>query len=128
MVSMVRALIADPALVNKARDGEEHLIRPCIGSNFGCVGNLMSTGTLVVRRQRGRRRGDDGQLRAPSPADGAQAGARRRRRSGGLEAARTAALRGHEVHLYEATRRLGGQVAIAASRPTGRTSGRSPSG
>ena len=35
----------------------------------------------------------------------------------GLEAARTAALRGHEVHLYEATRRLGGQVSIASSAP-----------
>ena len=35
----------------------------------------------------------------------------------GLEAARTAALRGHEVHLHEATRQLGGQVAIAASVP-----------
>ena len=35
----------------------------------------------------------------------------------GLEAARTAALRGHDVVLYEATRRLGGQVAIAARAP-----------
>lgn len=35
----------------------------------------------------------------------------------GLEAARTAALRGHEVVLHEATRRLGGQVAIAARAP-----------
>ena len=35
----------------------------------------------------------------------------------GLEAARTAALRGHEVHLHEATRQLGGQVAIAATAP-----------
>jgi pyruvate/2-oxoglutarate dehydrogenase complex dihydrolipoamide dehydrogenase (E3) component len=35
----------------------------------------------------------------------------------GLEAARAAALRGHEVHLHEATRRLGGQVTIAATAP-----------
>jgi len=35
----------------------------------------------------------------------------------GLEAARTAALRGHEVVLYELKRRLGGQVGIAASAP-----------
>jgi hypothetical protein len=35
----------------------------------------------------------------------------------GLEAARTAALRGHDVVLHEATRHLGGQVAIAARAP-----------
>ena len=44
MVSMVRALIADPGLVNKAKQGNTDLIRPCIGSNFGCVGQIMSTG------------------------------------------------------------------------------------
>ena len=44
MVSMVRALIADPELVNKARRLEEHRIRPCIGTNIGCVGQLMSQG------------------------------------------------------------------------------------
>jgi NADPH-dependent 2,4-dienoyl-CoA reductase/sulfur reductase-like enzyme len=35
----------------------------------------------------------------------------------GLEAARTAALRGHEVHLYEMASHLGGQVRMAASAP-----------
>jgi len=42
MVSMVRALIADPELVNKARRGEENRIRPCISCNMGCVGEVMS--------------------------------------------------------------------------------------
>ena len=42
MVSMVRALLADPELVNKARRGDEDLIRPCIGTNMGCVGRLMA--------------------------------------------------------------------------------------
>jgi pyruvate/2-oxoglutarate dehydrogenase complex dihydrolipoamide dehydrogenase (E3) component len=35
----------------------------------------------------------------------------------GLEAARTAAMRGHKVELHEASRRLGGQVALAAEAP-----------
>jgi len=35
----------------------------------------------------------------------------------GMEAARTAAMRGHAVELHEASRRLGGQVALAASAP-----------
>jgi len=116
MVSMVRALIADPSLVNKARDGEEHLIRPCIGSNFGCVGNLMSTGTLscVVNVAAAE---ETTVSFEPSPAEVHKRVLVAGGGPGGLEAARTAALRGHEVHLYEATRRLGGQVAIAASAP-----------
>jgi 2,4-dienoyl-CoA reductase-like NADH-dependent reductase (Old Yellow Enzyme family) len=117
MVSMVRALIADPHLVNKARRGDEHLIRPCIGSNFGCVGNLMSTGTLscVVNVAAAQETTVSFEPTGPAPV---------RKRvlvvgggPAGLEAARTAALRGHEVHLHEATRHLGGQVAIAATAP-----------
>jgi 2,4-dienoyl-CoA reductase-like NADH-dependent reductase (Old Yellow Enzyme family) len=46
MVSMVRALIADPELVNKAQRGEEDQVRPCIGSNMGCVAQLLATGKL----------------------------------------------------------------------------------
>jgi 2,4-dienoyl-CoA reductase-like NADH-dependent reductase (Old Yellow Enzyme family) len=117
MVSMVRALIADPALVNKARRGEEHLIRPCIGSNFGCVGQLMTTGMLSCVVNVAAARESTVPHDPPGPAP-------ERKRllvvgggPAGLEAARTAALRGHDVHLHEATRRLGGQVAIAATAP-----------
>ena len=117
LVSMVRALIADPALVAKARRGDEHLIRPCIGSNFGCVGQLMSTGRLSCVVNVAAAQESTVSYEPPAPAP-------ERRRvlvvgggPAGLEAARTAALRGHEVHLHEATRQLGGQVAIAASAP-----------
>lgn len=117
MVSMVRALIADPGLVNKARRGEEHLIRPCIGSNFGCVGQLMTTGMLSCVVNVAAAQETTVPHDPPGPAP-------QRKRvlvvgggPAGLEAARTAALRGHEVHLHEATRRLGGQVAIAATAP-----------
>ncbi len=117
MVSMVRALIADPELVNKSQRGEAHLVRPCIGSNIGCVGQLMSTGVLscVVNVAAAQE--------ATVTAEPVGRAATRKRvlvvggGPAGLEAARTAALRGHEVHLHEATRRLGGQVAIAATAP-----------
>jgi 2,4-dienoyl-CoA reductase-like NADH-dependent reductase (Old Yellow Enzyme family) len=117
MVSMVRALIADPELVNKSQRGESHLVRPCIGSNIGCVGQLMSTGVLscVVNIAAAQETVVSFDPPGPAPV---------RKRvlvvgggPAGLEAARTAALRGHEVHLYEANRRLGGQVAIAATAP-----------
>jgi 2,4-dienoyl-CoA reductase-like NADH-dependent reductase (Old Yellow Enzyme family) len=117
MVSMVRALLADPELVNKARRGEEHRIRPCIGTNIGCVGQLMSGSPLscVVNPAAARER-----LITFEPADKAAHQKRVLIVGGGpagLEAARTAALRGHEVHLHEAGQRLGGQVAIAAAAP-----------
>jgi 2,4-dienoyl-CoA reductase-like NADH-dependent reductase (Old Yellow Enzyme family) len=117
MISMVRALIADPELVNKSQRGEAHLVRPCIGSNVGCVGQLMSSGVLscVVNVSAAQETAVSFEPTGPAPE---------RKRvlvvgggPAGLEAARTAALRGHEVHLYEATRRLGGQVAIAATAP-----------
>jgi 2,4-dienoyl-CoA reductase-like NADH-dependent reductase (Old Yellow Enzyme family)/thioredoxin reductase len=117
MVSMVRALIADPGLVNKSQRGDTALVRPCIGSNIGCVGQLMSTGVLSCVVNVAAAQETSVSFEPPGPA------AQRRRvmvvggGPAGLEAARTAALRGHDVHLYEATRRLGGQVAIAASAP-----------
>jgi len=117
LVSMVRALIADPELVNKAQRGDEASIRPCIGSNIGCVGQLMATGRLgcVVNVAAAQEQKVSFEPEGPAPV------AKRVLVVGGgpagLEAARTAALRGHEVHLHEATRNLGGQVAIAATAP-----------
>jgi 2,4-dienoyl-CoA reductase-like NADH-dependent reductase (Old Yellow Enzyme family) len=117
LVSMVRALIADPELVNKARRGEADRVRPCIGSSIGCVGQLMATGRLscvvnVAAATEGtvtfEPSGRSANPRKVLVVGGGPAG---------LEAARTAALRGHTVELHEATRRLGGQVAIAATAP-----------
>ena len=117
MVSMVRALIADPGLVNKAKQGNTDLIRPCIGSNFGCVGQIMSTGKLgcVVNVAAAKETevtfepsGKPKSIEKILIVGGGPAG---------LEAARTAAILGHDVHLHEATKRLGGQVTIAASAP-----------
>ena len=117
MVSMVRALIADPGLVSKAKQGNSELIRPCIGSNFGCVGQIMSTGKLgcVVNIAAAQETEvsfePEGISKTPEKILIVGGG------PAGLEAARTAAIRGHDVHLHEATKQLGGQVAIAASAP-----------
>jgi hypothetical protein len=114
---MVRALIADPELVNKARRREEHRIRPCIGSNMGCVGQLMSTGRIscvvnvAAAREGSVSHDPDQQALAPRHLLVVGGG------PAGLEFARTAALRGHRVELHEAMQQLGGQTAIAARAP-----------
>jgi 2,4-dienoyl-CoA reductase-like NADH-dependent reductase (Old Yellow Enzyme family) len=117
MVSMVRALIADPELVNKARRLEEHRIRPCVGTNMGCVGQLMTRGVLScvvnVAAAQESRVSFEPEDRAAVPRKILVVGGG----PAGLEAARTLALRGHRVTLHEATRRLGGQVLLAAAAP-----------
>ena len=117
MVSIVRGMIADPQLVVKARTGREAEIRPCIGTSMGCVANLMTTGKLqcVVNVAAGNETTVPFETPAPAPSTkkvlvigGGPAG---------LEAARTAALRGHDVELYEMAGFLGGQVRSRRAAP-----------
>jgi 2,4-dienoyl-CoA reductase-like NADH-dependent reductase (Old Yellow Enzyme family) len=115
MVSMVRALIADPHLVRKSRDGRVAEVRPCIGTNQACPGPPTGHVECVVNPAAGY----EGQFETDEFEKVAEP--RRILVAGGgpagLEAARTAALRGHEVLLCEMTGQLGGQVTIAGSAP-----------
>lgn len=119
VVAVARALIADPEWVQKAATAPE-TIRPCIGGNQGCFGNLYVNRplTCTVNPAVGRE-AELGVGTVPPVAT--------RKRVGvvgggpaGLEAALTAAERGHEVVLFEAGTRLGGQVPLAASAPARR--------
>lgn len=112
MVSMVRPLIADPHLITKAKDGRSAEIRPCIGTNQGCVGKFFMTGRLgcTVNPSAGKE--------TVVPVDVERSAVAKRivvigGGAAGLEAARTSALRGHEVVLLEMARSLGGQVTLA---------------
>ena len=117
LVSIVRGMIADPELVVKARDGRESEVRPCIGTSVGCVARFMVTGKMrcVVNTAAGQ------ETSVPFEAADRVSEPKRLLVAGGgpagLEAARAAALRGHEVVLYEMTNELGGQVRMAASSP-----------
>ena len=106
MVSMTRAHIADPHIVRKIEAGEEDRIRPCVGATF-CMDHRYCIHNPSTGREKSL------------PHETAVAPARKRvvvagGGPAGLEAARISACRGHEVVLFEATGRLGGQVALAA--------------
>jgi NAD(H)-dependent 7beta-hydroxy-3-oxo-delta4-cholenoic acid oxidoreductase len=113
MVVIGRPLLADPELPNKAKEGRLEDINPCI-SCTQCLSQIMSMRplTCVINPTLGREK-----EMAITPA------ARARRvlvaggGPGGLEAARVAALRGHEVTLCEKDAKLGGQFNLAAVTP-----------
>ena len=115
LVSMGRALIADPELPNKARAGDIDGINPCIGCNEGCLQrlNFSSPITCTVNPSVGREKEmeiNPASLRKKVFVAGGG--------PGGMEAARVAALRGHDVTLYEKSDRLGGQLNLACMPPT----------
>ena len=117
LVSIVRAMIADPDLIVKARDGRSAEIRPCIGTSMGCVAQLMTTGRIqcVVNVAAGAETSVP--FETPGPAEVIKKVLVVGGGPAGMEAARTAAIRGHQVDLYEMTGDLGGQVRMAASVP-----------
>ncbi|MEO3861981.1 FAD-dependent oxidoreductase [Acrocarpospora sp. B8E8] len=118
IVSMVRAHLAAPDIVEKTRTGRHGEIRPCIGCNQGCLGVISGTDTrtgCVVNPVAGF---DDvlseAQIgRTTNPRKVVVIGGG----PAGLEAARTAAIRGHEVVLYEAAPRVGGALNLARRAP-----------
>ena len=109
LVGMVRALIADPDLPNKARDGHLEDVRPCVGFNECHNNRGHAARACVVNATFGREEEMD-IVRAEDPKRVVIVGAG----PSGLEAARVAAMRGHEVILLERERQLGGLPAFLA--------------
>src|SRR5699024_2837674 len=116
LVGMTRALIADPNLPQHIKLGKAANARPCIAINEGCRrvtlgGSLACTVNPVIF---------DPTLEHPVPALHPRRIAIIGAGPAGLEAARVAASRGHNVEVYEKGSTPGGQVKIAAqdgSRP-----------
>jgi len=114
LIGFARGLIADPELPNKAAAGRFDEINRCIACNQGCFDPIFEQKpvTCLVNA----RAGAEGKLTI-EPA------ARKKKvmviggGPAGMEAARVAALRGHQVCLYEKTEKLGGQLPLAGIPP-----------
>jgi 2,4-dienoyl-CoA reductase-like NADH-dependent reductase (Old Yellow Enzyme family)/pyruvate/2-oxoglutarate dehydrogenase complex dihydrolipoamide dehydrogenase (E3) component len=117
MVSIVRGQIADPHLANKAKEGRAEDIRPCLSCNQMCWGRRYRDYWIscLINPSAGREYewGGDRFASAPRPKKVLVIGGG----VSGLEAARVAAERGHQVTLAEASSRLGGQFHLAGLQP-----------
>ncbi len=122
MVGMTRAHIADPDLVRKVAEGRPGDVRPCVGANL-CISNATEGKTIrCLHNPEAAREYEWGpQKRVETAKRVAVIGGG----PAGLEAARVAAERGHQVVLYEAGEELGGQFSLWARAPQTREFSRS---
>lgn len=116
-ITLVRALIADPEWVNKARDGHDEEIRRCTGINQSCYGNLLQSMPINCVQNPAVGREDDLGLGTLAPATTKKKVVVVGGGPGGMEAAATAAARGHDVTLLEREAELGGNLRWAAQLP-----------
>lgn len=114
MVAMGRPLLADPDWGTKIAAGKACDIRRCISCNKGCTDAIQNRQFLscVLNAENGYENTRSIQPAAQKKKIAVLGGG-----PAGLEAARVAALRGHDVTLFEKTTALGGQLNIACVPP-----------
>ncbi len=112
LVSMGRALIADPNLPAKTLQGRREEIIPCISCNRCILSIRKGPLQCAVNPETGRegvfRLGKAEKVKKVWVVGGGPAG---------MKAAEIAALRGHNVSIYEERERLGGNFCLAALPP-----------
>ena len=105
MIAVTRALLADPYFPQKAKEGKTNEIRPCIRCTAGCFGSIVNNVpvTCTVNAELAIKY-EQSLDKVAKPRKVAVIGGG----PAGLEAARVAAIRGHNVTLYETRNQLGG--------------------
>jgi 2,4-dienoyl-CoA reductase (NADPH2) len=113
LIYMARALIADPELPNKAREGRFNDVRQCVACGY-CLERALSGQPVAcsVNPRAGRER-----EYIYRPADKPKRILVIGGGPAGMEAARVAAQKGHRVALWEKGDRLGGQLLVADMAP-----------
>ena len=117
MVGMTRAHIADPYIASKLAENREDDIRPCVGAAY-CIDRIyVGNEALCIHNPATGREGilphdndiikvtDNDKIKKIVIIGGGIAG---------LESARICAIRGHNVVLFEANKKLGGQILLAS--------------
>ncbi len=111
LVGMTRAHIADPHIANKIAEGREHEVRPCVGATY-CLDRIYEGHEALCIHNPATGR----EATLPHVIHRAEGAGKRVVVVGagpaGLEAARVAAWRGHDVTLFEAADEAGGQVRL----------------
>lgn len=114
MISMARPFLADAAFVSKAQAGHADEINTCIGCNQACLDQIFAgkvTSCLVNPRACHET------LMPVTPASGSKKLAVVGAGPAGLAFAVNAAMRGHQVTLFDAASAIGGQFNVARQIP-----------
>ncbi|HLN77286.1 MAG TPA: NADPH-dependent 2,4-dienoyl-CoA reductase [Nocardioidaceae bacterium] len=116
LVSMARPLLADPEFVNKAAAGRADEINTCIACNQACLDHVFANkqATCLVNPRAAR---ETKLVLLPVPRTRAKSVAVVGAGPAGLAAAVSAAERGHDVTLFEASPQVGGQFRLAMNIP-----------
>lgn len=113
MIGMNRAHMADPELISKSLAGREAEVKPCVAHNF-CIGQIAVHQPISCMMNPGVGK----EIHWSDPPAKTQKPCRVLVIGGGpagMEAARIAALSGHDVTLWERGNRLGGKLPLCAS-------------
>ena len=114
-IDLGRVLIGDAEWANKVMEGRPEDIRRCLRCNTGCIHSIIETHSgldCAINIEVGRER----RLKI-TPAETPKKVLVIGGGPGGMEAARVAALRGHDVTLYEKSDKLGGNIRAAGASP-----------